>query len=417
MSPPELCCFFLQLAVLLGAALAFGRVSRLLGMPSVIGEISAGILIGKTLLGRVSPETFSRLFGPGIATTSTETLIRLGMLFFMFAAGFEVSLDRMRGRTRSAIYTSILGLVIPLTLGFLAVRATPSLWGAGSGSPLFAVFIGAALALSALPVIARILLDLGLTRTVPGSVILSAATINDLLGWCLFTAILGVMGKGGSGAATIVTSMVLLLAAAVLLAVGRLAGRALRNRWSAILDTPALFTGSVAVIALLVAAVLERAGLHPVFGAFLIGVVLAEVIGPDCVAHRSVAEFATGFFAPLYFASIGLRADFSGSFDIVLAAVVLAISCAGKIGGAWLGARLGGMDNRTSLAVGFGMNARGAIEIILANIALDAGIIDQRLFVALVFMAVLTTIISAPFLRHLLKKGQEKADEACPGTG
>lgn len=416
MSPSELACFFLSLAVLLGIALLFGRLSRLMGLPSVIGEIVGGGMAGKTLLGRLSPEAFSRLFGQGPAATSREALIRLGMLFFMFAAGFEVSLGHMRGRTRTVACTSIMGLAIPMALGFLAVRALPSLWGAESGSLLFAVLVGSALAMSALPVIARLLMDLGLTRTVPGSVILSAATINDLLGWCLFTTVLAAMGKGDSGFATVITAGSLLAAAAVLLAVGRLAGRTLRNRWTAILNTPALFTGAVAVLALLVAALLETVGLHPVFGAFLIGVVLAEVIGPDCVAHRSVSEFATGFFAPLYFASIGLRADFSGSLDIALVSAVLVISCVGKIGGAWLGARLGGLDSRESLAIGFGMNARGAIEIILANIALDAGIIDQRLFVALVIMAVVTSVISAPVLKHLLAGSRTGTGEDCLRT-
>lgn len=417
MNPSELCSFFLQLAVLLGAALVFGRLSRLLGMPSVIGEIAGGILVGKTLLGRISPETFSRLFSPGIAATSTDTLIRLGMLFFMFAAGFEINLGQMKGKIRSAVYTGVLGLIIPMALGFFTVLALPRLWGRGSEDFLFAVFVGSAVAISALPVIARILMDLGLAKTVPGTVILSAATMNDLLGWCLFTAVLGAMGKGSSGPSTVITAGVLLLSAAVLLLIGRFAGRVIRIRWGAILDSPAFFTGSVAVIALLVAAVLERAGLHPAFGAFLIGVVLAEVIGSDCIAHRSVAEFATGFFAPLYFASIGLRVDFSGNFDIVLVAVVLAMSCAGKTAGAWLGARLGGLDNRTSLAVGFGMNARGAIEIILANIALETGIIDQRLFVALVFMAVVTSVISAPILRHLLKREAMEAAGGRSATG
>ncbi|NLP05908.1 hypothetical protein GX411_08160, partial [Candidatus Fermentibacteria bacterium] len=127
MNPSELCSFFLQLAVLLGAALVFGRLSRLLGMPSVIGEIAGGILVGKTLLGRISPETFSRLFSPGIAATSTDTLIRLGMLFFMFAAGFEINLGQMKGKIRSAVYTGVLGLIIPMALGFFTVLALPDL--------------------------------------------------------------------------------------------------------------------------------------------------------------------------------------------------------------------------------------------------------------------------------------------------
>lgn len=406
MTHVEVTGFFLQLGTLIAAALLFGRLARRLGLPAVIGEIAGGVLIGRTVLGSLFPDIFAWLFADGtVVSSARESLIRLGMLFFMFAVGFEVNLSHLRAHARSAAFTSILGMVVPFALAAATVMLLPGLWGPPSDNPLFPVLIGSALAITALPVISRILMDLGISGTPAGTVIMSAATVNDLAGWCLFTAVLGTLMPGMAGGGALLTAVAVLAAAALTITAGRLVGNRLLARWRSLFGSPAGFTGGVALLAIGVAAVSEYAGLPAVFGAFIIGVVAGEIFGRDCIAHRSVSEFSSSFFAPLYFASIGLRADFAADFDPLLVGVVLLVACIGKISGAWLGARLGGLDNRTSIAIGFGMNARGVIEIILANVALDAGVIDRRIFVALVVMAVLTSLLSAPVLKRFASKG------------
>jgi Kef-type K+ transport system membrane component KefB len=164
--------------------------------------------------------------------------------------------------------------------------------------------------------------------------------------------------------------------------------------------------GLMAVSVLVAASAAEFIGIHGIFGAFLVGVAFAQAAGgPDTAAHEPVRRFVIGFFAPIYFASLGLRANFITSFDLTLVAVTLAVACVGKVGGASLGAWLGRMPAREALAVGVGMNARGAMEMILASVALEYELIDQRVFVALIVIALATSMLSGPLVQRLLVAG------------
>jgi Kef-type K+ transport system membrane component KefB len=168
---------------------------------------------------------------------------------------------------------------------------------------------------------------------------------------------------------------------------------------------PSGFIGLITIIVLLAAALAEAIGIHAIFGAFFVGVALGRAFGEEDQHVREIIyQFAISFFAPLYFVSVGLRADFAAHFDLPLVLIVFAIACAGKIGGASLGAWLGGMPRREALAVGFGMNARGAMEMILASVALEYQVIDQRIFVALITMALTTSMLSGPVMQRLLQK-------------
>ena len=406
MSHHDLIHFFLQICAMMSVALIFGQAMHKLRQPAVLGEIIGGILLGPTAFGALAPQAYTWLFKTsGLAATGREGVLKLGMLFFLFVAGLEVDLGHFRRRGASVALTSILGIVIPFGLGFGAVLLLPGLWGpqAGGMPTIFALFLGMALSISAIPVIARILMDIGLMRTEIGFVVMAAATVNDLIGWSLFSLILSSFAPEGLRPGSLWGSLGVVLGLFVaILTVGRWAGRRALVWLQAHLNWPGGFIGVTTILVLAAAAATESLGIHAVFGAFLVGVALAGSSEAWSRAHEVVYQFAVSFFAPLYFVSVGLQADFVANFHPPLVLIVLLIACVGKILGAGLGARLGGMPLRDAVAVGFGMNARGAMEMILASVALEYGLIDKRIFVALVVMALVTSMLSGPVMQRLL---------------
>jgi Kef-type K+ transport system membrane component KefB len=408
MSHSEVTTLLLQLAVMLGAGLILGELARRARLPAMFGELLAGVLLGPTLLGAVAPSAWAALFPPGgPVPVASGAIVNLGMLLFLFTAGLEVELARVAGRVRSIGWISALGIALPLAGGVALVLLVPGLWGppAAGGSGTLALFIGAALSISALPVIARILMDLDLLRSEIGVVVMTAATLDDLAGWTLFAVVLSRFGAGagaGLGAAAAAGRTVAFVA--VTLLVGRVAGRPMLSAVRRSLPWPSGFLAVSVVSVLAAGAAAELLGFHAVFGAFFAGVALSDRDEPDNEAHATIQRFVRGFFSPLYFVSLGLLADFTRGFDALLVAVVLIVACAGKLGGAWLGGRIAGMPGRQALAVAFGLNARGAMGMVMASVALQAGVIGPRIFVALIVMALVTSLLSGPAIATLLSR-------------
>lgn len=409
----ELVLLFLQFGAMLLVALVCGQLMRWLKQPAVLGELLGGILLGPTILGTLAPSYFNWLFPVDKSLTlARESILNVGMLFFLFVAGLEVKLSHMRKRGKQVALTSFLGWLFPMALGIGAVWAFPNVWGpeAIQHGRAFGIFIGTALSISALPVIARILMDLGLIQKELGIVVMTAATLNDVIGWTLFAIILNVFipsaAEGVTRGQQVWENLGLLVVfAAIILLAGRWLGRPVYVWVKAHLAWPTSFIALTTVVMLGAAAVTEFLGIHAVFGAYLVGIALGQTLEPgeENEAHDIVHQFAVSFFAPLYFVSIGLRANFAAYFDWPLVLLVLAVAIVGKVGGASLGAWLGGMPRMEALAVGFGMNARGAMEIILASVALEAGLINEQIFVALVVMALATSMIGGPALKRLVK--------------
>jgi Kef-type K+ transport system membrane component KefB len=399
--------FLTQLGVMLAVALLFGRAAARLRQPPLVGEILGGLLLGPTLLGAFAPSLFAWLFPHDCPTVSArETLLTLGMLFFLFVAGLEVNLASLRATGRSVVLTSGLSVVVPFALGYLAVLAWPGVWGLAPNGDVstLALFVGTALSISALPVIARMLMDFGLMGTRLGALVMTSATVADIVGWGLFALVLGrvergpaaIDGLGWSFGRPLVVMLGIVL-------IGRWLVLPLFRRLQRANGSTATFIGTTTVLILALSALTEAAGVHAVFGAFLAGVAIGTGLGPreGNRAHEVLFQFAVSIFAPLYFVSVGLKVDVGAHFDLALVALVLVLAFLGKLLGASLGGLLGGLPRREALAVGFALNARGAMEIILATVALDRGVIDERLFVALVIMAIATSLVGAPMLQRL----------------
>ena len=302
---------------------------------------------------------------------------------------------------------SSFGVLFPFALGFAAAGLFPQFLGAEPGSDrlIFASFLGTALSISALPVIAKILMDLNLLRSDVGTVVLSSAMFDDLVGWILFSLVLALMNTGSHSLGSIKHTIVLTLLFVILvLTLGRWFVDKAIPQIQAHATWPGGVLGFIFTLTLASAAYTEYAGIHAVFGAFIMGIAIGESRHLRERTREHIHQVVTNVFAPLFFASIGLRTNFAANFSLGVTATVLAVACLGKVLGAGWGARLGGMDRRTSLAVGMGMNARGAMEIILGLLALQYGLIRERMFVALVVMALVTSLVSGPAIYYLLQR-------------
>lgn len=401
----------LQLSVMLGVAIVLGQAAKRMGQPAVIGEIAGGLLIGATVAGALAPSAHAWMFTASAdATAARDVVVKLGMLFFLFIAGSEVDVSDLRRLGPKALSIGLAGTLLPLAVGVASVYAVPSIFGSMDDSErlALALFIGLCLANSANPVLARILMDLGLLKSEVGSVAMTATIVDDLVNWTVFALILGSIGTGGTApggmefAASVGAVAGLFI---VIVGGGRWLGarglRVLRRRTT----WPTGFVGAVIVAILLASTAAESIGIHAFLGAFLVGIALSGHDVEHKEAHEVTARFALGFFAPIYFVSMAMGTDFLKSLDITLVALLIAMACTTKLAGVLLGARMSRMPlDRTAMAVAWGLNARGATGIILAGLGHAAGIIDDRMFVALVLMAVATTMIAGPMMKRSMQQ-------------
>jgi K+:H+ antiporter len=407
LSPHDVMSVFLALAALLASAKFAGELVKKFNQPSVLGEIIAGILLGPTVLGHFNPAVYDLLFPrTGPVALVLDGVTSISVVFFLLTAGIEIDLASIFRQGKSALLVSSFGMVIPFACGFFSAAAFPRLLGAdGATDPLvFALFIGTALSISALPVVARILMDLGLLRTEMGTVVMSSAMFDDLAGWILFGLVLGMMNPQADAGHGIRHTIILVLSFAVLmLTVGRWLIHKLLPFIQAHTTWPGGVLGFIFSITLASAAFAEYAGIHAVFGAFITGAAVGESPHLRERTSEHIHEIVTNVFAPLFFASIGLHTNFVTNFHLEVTAIILGVACVGKVVGAGWGARLGGMDMRTALGIGMAMNARGAMEMILGILALQAGLIREPMFVAIVIMALVTSLVSAPAIRLLIQ--------------
>ncbi|OYU94593.1 MAG: cation/H(+) antiporter [Bacteroidetes bacterium B1(2017)] len=394
----------LSIGLMLIAARLFGEFFRKFKMPLVVGELIAGVLLGPSLLGMFYPKISEAIYTHNDhASLALNGITNVSIIMLLFVAGMELNLSVIRQQGKAAFSTSMFGLLIPLGLGFLSAYYAYEWYGRNSSDKLvFALFMGTAMAISALPVIARTLIDLNLFRTKIGSIIIAAAMFNDLVGWILFSMIMGML-KGSANHSVLLTLLYTLSYAILMLTLGRfLINKSLP--WAEKnFSWPGGFLSMALGLAFLGAAFTESIGLHAIFGAFIIGIAIGDSVHVKDKTKDIVNQFVTNIFAPLFFVSIGFKVNFFSHFNFQITAVVLLVAVIGKISGAYLGARLGGLNNKESLAIGFGMNARGAMEIILATLALQANLIGEELYVAIVIMAVVTSVMAGPMLNWLIK--------------
>jgi len=398
---------FLSLGTLLAVASAFGELARKIGQPTVLGELAAGIILGPTCLGYFAPNLTAALFpAEGPVRLVIEGCNMIAVVLFLLVSGMEINLSRIWQQGKSAVCVSIGGLVLPFGIGLITATVIPDWTGRheGADAMIYSLFFATALSISALPVIARTLMDLNLYRSDLGIVVISAAICDDVAGWIVFAAILGLAGaKAGTGFAIGTTILLTITYAVSILTLGRWLFHRLLPWIQAHTTWPKGILAFALSLSFIGAAYTEWIGVHAIFGSFLVGVAIGDSSHLREHTRTVINQFVTSIFAPLFFAGIGLRINFFSHFDVQLVLIILVIASVGKLVGCGYGARLGGIAPREALAVGFAMNARGGMGIILGLLALQYGIIRESVFVALVIMAIFTSMISGPAMQKILR--------------
>jgi len=392
----------LQLAVLLLTARGPAEACRRVGQPPVIGELLAGVLLGPTIAGRFAPGLAEALFPttPG-GLELLELVSWLGMILLLLLTGLETDIRAVRGLGRASLFASTFGMVVPFGSGFALGWLLPDAYLTDPGSrPLLAAFLATAMAISALPVIAKILIDLDLIRRNIGLVTLSAAVVDDTTGWLLLSLIAGIASGGGYSAPTFGLTLLALaaFAAAMRWVVYPLFGRAVRvvNEEVGLAGTDLTL---VLALTFLAAAATQAMGVHALLGAFAAGLVVRQTPRLRISSLKTLEAFVLSALSPIFFAFVGLRVDLWTLSSVAMPLVVLGVAVAGKIVGCYVGGRLGRLSHWEALALGFGMNARGAMGLVVALIGLSLGLLTEALYATIVLVAVVTSLM-APLLLH-----------------
>ena len=402
LSPIEIPILILQLVVLYTSAKIFGELLKKIGQPAVVGEILAGVMVGPTVLGTISPSTFQWLFlSAKNASLALDGIVLIAIIFLLFIVGLETDLPTIAKQGKSVIFISLLGLFIPATFGGLCGWFLYNTHSLTISKGVFALFMGAAMSISALPVIAKILLDLNLLKTNVGCLIIAVAVVNDIAGWLLFTVVLGCAGLSYEKPAVWLSAIITLLLTFLSLTWLKGALEGLLQRVRNLFGTESVVTGTVVILVLLASLMTEKIGVHALFGAFLIGITLSSSSLFTKKARQSIASPTLNFLAPIFFATVGLKVNFLQSFNWVIVLLLLVVAYTGKIMAAMIGGKFTHISSRESLAVGMGIAARGGMGIILATVAYNLKLINDSIFTGLVLMAVITSM-TAGLIRHLL---------------
>lgn len=385
----------LQLIAILIIVQIFGYLCKRVGQQWVIGEILAGLALGPSLLGAFFPGVQNSLF-PSSSLPTLGTLGDIGLVLYMFGLGARLDVHLLIGQSRKAVLTSLSGIFLPLVLGAtLAFFLFHSLAGQHATQLSFVLLVGIAIAITAFPVLARLLTERQMLGTRIGTLALTCAAVDDVVAWCLLALVIAVVHAQGLPAVALTIGLVILFAIGMLLIVRPLLSFAARH----IQSGPLLAV--LCIIVLLGAAFITNAlGIHPVFGAFLAGIVLPRK-GVLVELVRNIDQVNSVLFLPLYFVYTGLHTQIGliqspGLWLICL--VILAAACGGKIFGGAFTVRILGESWRDALSLGMLMNTRGLVELIVLNIGLQLGVLSPTIFAMLVIMALVTTMMASPIL-------------------
>ncbi len=406
--------FLLQFTLLLGVARILGAVARRFGQPSVIGEVLAGVLLGPTILGHAAPGLEAWIF-PGDARQAglLELLSWIGMILLMARTGIDMDLSRWRTLKGPALLASVCGMALPFVIGLSVGFLVPQDLVGRGGRAIFAVFVATAMSISAVKVIAKILLDLNLMRRDVGFVTIGASILDDTLGWVILAIVVRVARTGRFGLTSVgvtlaATAGFAIVAMGVVRPLARRAIRWLEREGRLEHGT----TSAVVVLTLVCGTITQALGIHAVFGAFVAGLIVGELPRIREATLESIDSMVMGVFAPVFFAYSGLKMQALALPAWPVTLLVLGGAIVGQIAGAGAGARLGGMRGRESLAVGVGLSARGSTELVVARIGMDLGVVAAPMYALIVLIPIVTGFATPVLLRSVLRGVRLGGDEA-----
>lgn len=408
-SEHQVLLFLVQLAVLLLSARLLGQLARRMALPTVVGEITAGVVVGPSVLGKISPDLLEWLFPADAVQSGMLFAVGwLGVVMLLVVTGFETDLALIARLGRAAAWVTLASLVIPfgvgLAIGYLLPDALIGLGpdGDGIGRMVFALFVAIALAISALPVVAKILSELGMMRRNFGQLTLAAGMGNDVIGWIGLGVISGMAADGEFQLDNLLRSVLWL--ALFLVAAALIGQRVIDAVLHVLRRTGVGHGGWVTVIvgvALVLGSITQALGVEAVLGAFIGGILIGRSRYTSQEAQDDIEVFTAAFVAPVFFATAGVRVDLGaladGSTALWTIAIIAAASVS-KIFGSWLGARMAGLVNREGLALGAGLNARGSMGIVVAAVGLSLGVLNDTSYTVIVLMSIATTLMASPML-------------------
>jgi Kef-type K+ transport system membrane component KefB len=405
----QLLVFLLQLSGLLLLAMLLGKLANRFGMPAIVGELLVGVLIGPSVLGHL-PEHLSGWLPQRDPNQQVllETVGQIGLLLLVGLTGAHMNLALVRKRGKSALGISTMGLIIPLGLGIATGFLLPANLVAADRTT-FALFLGVAMCVCAIPVIAKILMDMKLQHRNVGQLILTAAVIDDTVGWLLLAFVSTMATVGLATGPVLVSTLSLVAIILVAVTAGRWLVRAVITR----ARNQVTLIGSAVVLILLFSAATGAAKFEPVLGAFLCGL-LISASGLSYKRLEPLRVLVVSVFAPVFFALAGLRMDLTLLLEpsVLLAGVaVLTVAIGSKFFGAYLGARLSKMTHWESLALGAGLNARGVIEVIVASVGVKLGVLNTAAYTIVILVAIATSLMAPPLLRYAMARVEKTADE------
>ena len=386
----------MQIIIVLCATRIFGFLARKIKQPAVVGEIAAGIILGPSLLGWLSPAAMQAIFPAG-SLPNLQFLSQIGLAFFMFIVGMELDISKVRRKAHDAVMISHASIIIPFFLGVCLAYFTYRQYAPLHVNFLsFALFMGMAMSVTAFPVLARIVQERGLTGTQLGSMAITCAAADDITAWGILAIVVAIVKSAGLFSALVTIGLALVFVFAMLLLVRPW----LQHRMSRLTDTKTKV--ALGFFVLLIAGYLaEVIGIHLLFGAFLAGVIMPAEANIKQVLQDKLEDVSVVILLPIFFAFTGLRTQIGllneGHLWLVFAAIML-VAVAGKFAGSALTARIVGQPWPEALSIGALMNTRGLMELVVLNIGYDLGILTPQVFAMLVLMALLTTFMTGPLL-------------------
>ena len=401
--------FFLQLAFIVATCRIVGLLAKRIGQPQVVAEMIAGVLMGPSLLGLFFPGMQGYLF-PKASMSIIYAVSQVGLVLYMFLIGLEFQVDLIKQRLRSAATVSVAGILLPFTLGAIIstfLTSNNNFFTDGVAGWEAALFMGAAMSITAFPMLARIIYERGLTGTSLGTLALAAGSMDDAAAWCVLAIVLASFSGNAAiaifaiGGGLLYTLVVLFVAKPML---RRLGARAENNG-----GVSGRMLAFVLMLLMICAWYTDAIRLYAVFGAFILGTAMPRGVFARDIQRR-LEPLTTNFLLPLFFVYSGLNTRIglvNSKAMLLVAFLILLAACCGKGIACWLAARLNGESNRDAMAIGTLMNARGLMELIILNIGLERGIITPTLFTIMVIMAIVTTLMASPVFEFVYRRQQK----------
>lgn len=411
LSESNIFVFLIQVCLLLGCSKFLGEIFRRFHQPAITAELIVGIVLGPTILGRFFPDIFQQLFpADPVQQTMLQTVACFGVLFLLLETGIEIDFSSAWRQRGAALVIALADILVPMLIGYLVFQNLPSHYIPDPNKKfIFVLFMATTMTISAMPITARVLHDLKLQKTDLGFLIMSALSVNDIIGWVIFSLVLGMFTYAFVNISHLSIMFMLTLGFTFLcLSYGRYLTNLIISKFKEYqMPEPGSSLTFICLLGMLCGAIIHKLGTHALFGFFIAGIMVGEAKALSEKTRQVIAQMVYAVFVPLFFASIGLRVDFLKNFDLFLVVLVLCVGILGKFLGAWLGSVLSGISRSNRLPVAIAHISGGMMEIVVSLIALEYHLITETIFIALVLGAVGSSIILGPWLNWAINRRKE----------